>query len=97
MALLLSLLSFGCFVGAATTFLRYDGLYFELLIICGVVLLAASEIVSAIRSAASRPAQPSDDLLSAEAIHELKAINDRLVKMQLAIEHLEPPRQLSGS
>lgn len=92
MPLFLSLLSLGCFAGAGTTFFRYDGHYFELLILCGVVLLAASEIVSAIRSA--KPGQPSADPQSAESLHELKEINDRLVKVQLAIEQLEPPRQL---
>jgi hypothetical protein len=92
MALFLSLLSLGCFAGAGTTFFRYDGRYFELLIICAVVLLAASEIISAIWSA--RSGQPSADPQSAETLHELKEINDRLVKVQLAIEHLETPRQL---
>jgi hypothetical protein len=92
MALFLSLLSFGCFAGAATTFFRYDGRYFELLIICGVVLLAASEIISAIRNAG--PGQASVDPQSADTVHELKEINDRLVKVQLAIEQLEPRRQL---
>lgn len=92
MALFLSLLSFGCFAGAATTFFRYDGHYFELLIMCGVVLLAASEIISAIRTARSE--QPSTEPKNAESLHELKEINDRLVKVQLAIEQLEPPRQL---
>jgi hypothetical protein len=47
MALFLSLLSLGCFAGAGTTFLRYDGRYFELLIMCGVVTMAAAEIISA--------------------------------------------------
>ena len=84
MALFLSLLSLGCFAGAGTTFIRYDGRYFELLVICAVVLLAASEIISAIWSARSGP--PSADPQSAETLHELKEINDRLVKVQLAIE-----------
>jgi hypothetical protein len=51
MAPFLSLLSCGCFAGAGTTFFLYNGRYFELLIICGVVLLAASEIISATRTA----------------------------------------------
>ena len=92
MPLLLSLLSLGCFAGAGTTFFQYDGRYFELLIICGVILMAASEIVGAIWNA--RLGQPTADLQSAEALHELKEINDRLVKVQLAIEQLEPPRHL---
>ena len=87
MALFLSLLSLGCFAGAGTTFFRYDGRYFELLIICAVVLLAASEIISAIWS--TRSGQPSADPQSADAVHELKEINDRLVKVQLAIERLD--------
>jgi hypothetical protein len=71
--------------GAGTTFFRYDGRYFEVLIICAVVLLAAAEIVSAIRSAGAGKLTSSttDDLL------ELKEINARLVKVQLAIERLE--------
>jgi hypothetical protein len=85
MPLFFSLLSFGCFAGAGTTFFRNDGGYFELLIICAVVLLAAAEIISAIRSTGSRQLTSStaDDLL------ELKEINARLVKVQLAIERLE--------
>jgi hypothetical protein len=85
MPLFFSLLSLGCFAGASVTFFRYDGRYFELLIICAVVLLAAAEIISAIRSTGSRQLTSSttDDLL------ELKEINARLVKVQLAIERLE--------
>jgi hypothetical protein len=85
MPLFLSLLSLGCFAGAGTTFFRYDGRYFELLIVCAVVLLVAAEIISAIRSTGSRQLTSSttDDLL------ELKEINARLVKVQLAIERLE--------
>lgn len=95
MALLLNLLSMGCFAGAGTTFFRYDGRYFELLIMCGVVLLASSEIISAIWSA--RSGQRSVDLQSVETLHELKEINDRLVKVQLAIQQLEPLRPLQRS
>jgi len=92
MPLFLSLLSLGCFAGAGTTFFRYDGRYFEFLIICAVVLLAAAEIISAIRNAA--PGRPSSDPQSAEAVHKLKEINARLVKVQLAIEQLERPSQV---
>jgi hypothetical protein len=95
MALFLSLLSLGCFAGAGAAFFRYGGRYFELLTICAVVLLAAAEIINAIRNAG--PGQPSADPQSADTIHELKEINDRLVKVQLAIEQLEPPRQLRRS
>jgi hypothetical protein len=87
MALFLSLLSLGCFTGAGASFFRYDGRYFDLLIICAVVLLAAAEIISAIRHAG--PGQASADPQSADAIRELKEINDRLVKVQLAIERLD--------
>ena len=95
MALFLSLLSLGCFAGAGTTFFRYGGRYFELLIICAVVLLGAAEIISAIRNAA--PGQPSIDPQSAEALHELKEINDRLVRVQLVIERLDRSSQLGRS
>jgi hypothetical protein len=95
MALFLSLLSLGCFAGAGATFFQYDGRYFDLLIICAVVLLAASEIISAIRNAGL--GAPSADPESADAVRELKEINDRLAKVQLAIEQLEPPRQLRRS
>ena len=92
MPLFLSLLSLGCFAGAGTTVFRYDGHYFELLIICAVVLLAAAEIIGAIRSAGSR--QLASDPQSAEAVHELKEMIERLVKVQLAIEQLEKPSQV---
>jgi hypothetical protein len=36
MPMFLSLLSLGCFGGAAASFLRYDGKYFELLVLCAV-------------------------------------------------------------
>jgi hypothetical protein len=73
------------------TYFRYDGHYFELLIICGVILLTASEIISALWS--TRSASPPADFYSGEVLHELKEINNRLVNVQLAIQHLEPPRQ----
>jgi hypothetical protein len=92
MPMFLSLLSLGCFAGAGTTFFRYDGRYFELLIICAVVLLAAAEIISAIRSTGA--GQPASDPQSEEAVHELKEINARLVKVQLAIERLDQPGQV---
>ena len=94
MPLVLSLLSLGCFAGAGATFFRYDGRYFELLITCAVVLLAAAEIISAIRNV--RPAQASAGPESADAVRELKEINDRLVKVQLAIERLDRPSQPAG-
>jgi hypothetical protein len=89
MPLFLSLLSLGCFAGAGTTFFRYDGRYFELLIMCAIILLISSEIVSAIRSSG----QTTFDPQSADALHELKAINDRLVNVQLAVERLDRPNQ----
>jgi hypothetical protein len=95
MALFLSLLSLGCFAGAGTTFFRYDGRYFELLIICAVVLLGAAEIISAIRNAG--PRQASVDPQDVEALHELREINARLVKVQLAIERLDQPSPLERS
>jgi len=88
----LSLLSLGCFAGAGATFFRYDGRYFELLITCAVVLLAAAEIISAIIRNA-RPGQVSAGPESADAVRELKEINDRLIKVQLAIERLDRPSQ----
>jgi hypothetical protein len=91
MPMFLSLLSLGCFAGAGATFFRYDGHYFELLITCAVVLLAAAEIVSSIRNA--RPEQASNGLEHAEVVRELREINNRLVKVQLAIEQLETPSQ----
>jgi hypothetical protein len=91
MPMFLSLLSLGCFAGAGATFFRYDGRYFELLITCAVVLLAAAEIISAIRNA--RPGQASAGPESADAVRELKEVNDRLVKVQLAIERLDRPSQ----
>lgn len=95
MPLFLSLLSLGCFAGAGTTFFRYDGRYFELMIMCGVILLISSEIVGAIRNASS--GQTTFDPQSADAVHELKAINDRLVNVQLAVERLDRPSQSRSS
>jgi hypothetical protein len=50
MPMFISLLSFGCFGGADASFLRYDGKYLELLILCAVILFSAS--VSSIGCAA---------------------------------------------
>ncbi|WFU37336.1 hypothetical protein QA640_22860 [Bradyrhizobium sp. CB82] len=94
MALFLSVLSLGCFAGAGTTFFRYDGRYFELLITCAVVLLAAAEIISAVRNAG--PGQASADPESADAVRELKEISGRLVKVHLAIERLDQPSSLGA-
>ena len=61
MPMFLSLLSLGCFGGAAASFLRYDGKYFELLVLCAVILFSTSEIVSAIGyAAASNANRPRD-------------------------------------
>jgi hypothetical protein len=87
MPLFLSLLSFGCFAGAGISFFRYEGRNFDLLIICAVVLLAAAEIISAIRSIGS--GQLASAPQSTEVLHELNEINGRLVKVQLAIERLD--------
>ncbi len=55
------LLSLGCFGGAAASFLRYDGKYFELIVLCAVILFSTSEIVSAIGyAAASNANRPRD-------------------------------------
>jgi hypothetical protein len=97
MPLFLSLLSLGCFAGAGTTVFRYDGRYFELLIICAVVLLAAAEIIGAIRSTGSGQAASDPQSAEAETVHELKEINARLVKVQLAIERLDQPSQFARS
>jgi hypothetical protein len=97
MPLFLSLLSLGCFAGAGTAFFRNDGRYFELLIICAVVLLAAAEIISAIRSTGSRQVASDPESAEGEAVHELKEINARLVKVQLAIERLDQPSQFVRS
>jgi hypothetical protein len=95
MPLFFSLLSFGCFAGAGTTFFRYDGRYFELLTICAVVLLAAAEIISAIRT--NGLGQHTSEQQGTDDVLELKEINSRLVKVQLAIEGLHRPSQLECS
>ena len=61
-----------------------------MLIMCAVVLMAAAEIISAIRKTEAK--QLPFDFQSAEALHELKEVNARLVKVQLALERLEPQR-----
>jgi hypothetical protein len=61
MPMFISLLSLGCFGGAAASYTRYDGRYFELLVLCGVILFATSEITSAIGYAAANIANRSKD------------------------------------
>jgi hypothetical protein len=73
MAIMLSVLSVACFIGAATSFLRYESKYFDLLVLCGVVLLGT--------------AAPSFEVDASH--EELKSINHRLHDIQTAIESLQ--------
>jgi len=42
MPILMSLLSVACLVGAVVSFLRCNGKYFDLLVLCGVILLSSA-------------------------------------------------------
>jgi hypothetical protein len=42
MAILLSVLTVACFVAATISFVRYDGKYFDLLILAGVIFLGTA-------------------------------------------------------
>jgi hypothetical protein len=72
LAILLSVLTVACFVAAAVSFLRYDGKYFDLLILSGVIFLGT--------------AIPSFEIDA--SLEELKSINHRLLDVQTAIERL---------
>jgi hypothetical protein len=84
MPIFLSLISLGCFAGAAASFQLYDGKHLELLILCGVILEAAASIVAAILRSA--PKETPVDFEAGEVLFELKEINRRLVNIQLAVE-----------
>lgn len=60
------------FIAAAISFFRYESKRFDMLLLCGVILLSA--------------AAPSFEVDA--SIDELKAINHRLLDVQKAIESL---------
>ena len=68
--MLMSLLSAACFIGALASFLRYDGKHFDLLILCGVILISG--------------AAPSFEVDT--SIEALRSISDRLLNLQAVIE-----------
>jgi hypothetical protein len=70
MPTLMSLLSAACFIGALASFLRYKGKHFDLLILCGVILISS--------------AAPSFEVDT--SIEELRSINHRLLDLQAVIE-----------
>ncbi len=72
MAILLSVLTVACFLAAAVSSLRYEGRYFDLLILAGVIFLGT--------------AIPSFEIDA--SLEELKSINHRLLDVQKAIENL---------
>lgn len=73
MALLLSVLSITCFVGAAISYFRYDSKYFDLLVLSGVIFMGT--------------AIPSLEVDS--SLERLDSINHNLVNIQKAIENLQ--------
>jgi hypothetical protein len=66
-------LSVACFIGAAISFLRYDGKYIDLLVLSGVIFIGT--------------AMPSFEVDA--SLEELKSINHNLVNIQTAIENLQ--------
>ena len=72
MPILMSLLSVACLVGAVVSFLRYNGKYFDLLVLCGVILLSS--------------AAPSFEVDA--SLEELKSINHRLQDLHALVEKL---------
>jgi hypothetical protein len=73
MAISLSILSVACFIGAAISFFRYDGKYFDLLVLSGVIFIAT--------------AMPSFEVDA--SFEELKSINHNLANIQTAVENLQ--------
>jgi hypothetical protein len=72
MPILMSLLSVACLVGAVVSFLRCNGKYFDLLVLCGVILLSS--------------AVPSFEVDA--SLEELKSINQRLQVLHALVEKL---------
>lgn len=87
MALLLSLIGYGCLIGAAASWLRYDGAYFSLLVTNGVILAVGAEIVSAIGQL-RRPSPQIDSFQIAELERLLKSIEDRLIGLKSATDRV---------
>jgi hypothetical protein len=75
MLVLMITLSVACFVGALVSFLRYDSKHFDLLILCGVILMSS--------------AAPSFEVDT--SIDELRSINHRLLDLQASIEKTRKP------
>jgi hypothetical protein len=72
MAILMSILSVACFIGAVASYLRFDRQYFDLLILCGVIFISA--------------AAPSFEIDA--SLEELKSINHHLSDLRAVIENL---------
>jgi len=69
-AIFLSVLSVACFIGSVISLRNYDGKYFDLLVLSGVIFLSA--------------AIPSFEVDS--SLEELQLVNQNLLKIQAAIE-----------
>ena len=97
MPFLLSFFALACFSGAYVSFQYFDAKYFELLILCGVILevgaTVAASIAKAVAASVTKP--PLFDSQAVETLHELKEINQRLIRVQLAIEALEHQTSLN--
>ena len=70
MAIFLSVLSVACFIGSVISLRNYDGKYFDLLVLSGVIFLSA--------------AIPSFEVDS--SLEELQLVNQHLLKIEAAIE-----------
>jgi hypothetical protein len=73
LAILLSVLTVASFMAAAVSFASYDGKYFDLLVLAGVIFLGT--------------AIPSFEIDA--SLEELKSINHHLLDVRTAIENLQ--------
>jgi hypothetical protein len=72
MPILMRLLSVACFVGAVVSFLRGNSKYFDLLVLCGVILISS--------------AAPSFEVDA--SLEELKSIDHRQQDLHTLVEKL---------
>ena len=73
MGILLTVLSAACFMGALASFLRYDSKHFDLLILCGAILMATAAPLFEVDA----------------SLEVLKSIDRRLLELKTAVENLQ--------
>jgi hypothetical protein len=76
-----------CLGASVASYIWYQGKDFDLLVIYGIILIVGAELLGALQALA-HPHKPEPSIEGLDVIRLLENVNDRLIKVQLAIENL---------